>query len=87
MNFDGIVYPSVPMGGQAGLNIAITPKAVNRKLRFRRTLEQTLYKNRDQSFVRLEKAEGKNLPYKQFPDFIIEKELNIESIFDLPIIS
>ena len=87
MGFDGIVYPSVPMGGQAGLNIAITPNAVNRKLRFRRTLEQTLYKNRDLSFVRLEKAEGKNLPYKQIPDYIIEKELNIESIYDLPIIS
>ena len=59
----------------------------DRKLRFRRTLEQTLYKNRDQSFVRLEKAEGKNLPYKQFPDYIIERELNIESIYELPIIS
>lgn len=86
MGFDGIVYPSVPMGGQAGLNIAITPKAVNRKLRFRRTLEQTLYKNRGQSFVRLEKADGKKILHKQFPDSIIEKELNIESIFDLPIV-
>lgn len=86
MNFDGIVYPSVPLGGQAGLNIAITPKAVNRKLRFRRTLEQTLYKNRDHSFVRLEKADGKKLPYKQFSDSIIEKELNISSILDLPIV-
>ena len=86
MGFDGIVYPSVPMGGQAGLNIAITPKAVNRKLRFHRTLEQTFYKNRGQSFVRLEKADGKKIPHKQFPDSIIEKELNIESIFDLPIV-
>lgn len=86
MGFDGIVYPSVPMGGQAGLNIAITPKAVNRKLKFRRTLEQTLYKNRGQSFVRLEKADGKKIPHKQCPDSLIEKELNIESIFDLPIV-
>lgn len=86
MGFDGIVYPSVPMGGQAGLNIAITPKAVNRKLRFHRTLEQTFYKNRGQSFVRLEKADWKKIPHKQFPDSIIEKELNIESIFDLPIV-
>ena len=86
MGFDGIVYPSVPMGGQAGLIIAITPKAVNRKLRFRRTLEQTFYKNRGQFFVRLEKADGKKIPHKQFPDSIIEKELNIESIFDLPIV-
>ena len=86
MNFDGIVYPSVPMGGQAGLNIAITPKAVNRKLKFHRTLEQTVYKNGDHSFVRLEKADGKRLPHKQFPNSIIEKELNVESISDLPIV-
>ena len=39
MNFDGIVYPSVQLGGQAGLNIALTPKTVNHKLRFKRTIE------------------------------------------------
>lgn len=31
-------------------------------------------------------AVGKIIPHKQFPDSIIEKELNIESIFDLPIV-
>lgn len=83
-SFDGIVYPSVPFGGQAGLNIALTPNAVNHKLRFRRTLEQTLYKNGEHSFLRMEKAEGKRLFPKQVPDTYIEKELNINSLSDLP---
>ena len=86
MNFDGIVFPSVQLGGQAGLNIALIPKAVNRKLRFIRTLEQTLYKNEGLSFLRIEKAEGKKLDRKQVPDNIIEKELNISSLSDLPVI-
>ena len=86
MNYDGIVYPSVQLGGKAGLNIALTPKAVNRKLRFRRTIEQTLYKNGGKSFVRIEKAEGKKLSPKQIPDNYIEKDLNINSLEDLPTI-
>lgn len=86
MDFDGIVYPSVQLGGQGGVNIALTTKSVNRKLKFKRTLEQTLYKNGGRSFLRLEKAYGKKLPREQFPDIYIEKELNINSVLDLPIV-
>lgn len=86
MNFDGIVYPSVQLGGQGGINIALTTKAVNRKLKFIRTVEQTLYKNGGRTFIRLEKAYGKKLQREQFPDSYIEKELNINSILDLPIV-
>ena len=84
MDFDGIVYPSVQLGGQAGLNIAITPKAVNRKLKFRRTLEQTFYKNGERSFIRIEKADGKIIPKKQIADSYIEKMLGVNSLSDLP---
>lgn len=86
MDIDGIVYPSVQFGGQGGVNIALTTKAVNRKLKFIRTIEQTLYKNGERSFLRLEKAYGKKLPREQIPNSYIEKELNINSILDLPII-
>lgn len=86
MNFDGIVYPSVQLGGQGGINIALTTKAVNRKLKFIRTVEQTLYKNGGRSFIRLEKAYGKKIQREQFPDSYIEKELNINSILDLPVV-
>ena len=30
---DGIIYPSVRMNGQAGLNIAISPSATNKKIK------------------------------------------------------
>lgn len=86
MTFDGIAFPSVQLSGQAGLNIALTPKAVNRKLKFKRTLEQTLYKNSGHSFLRVEKADGKKLLREQVPDSYIEEELNINSLSDLPII-
>lgn len=86
MGYDGIVYPSVPMGGQAGMNIVLTPKAVNRKLQFVKVLEQTLYKNGSKSILRLEKENGKKLKNKQFPNAYIEQELNINSLSDLPIV-
>ena len=86
MKYDGIVYPSVRLGGQAGLNIALTPKAVNCKLRFRRSFEQTLYKNEEQSFVRIEKVGGKKLFPQQIPDDQMEKVLNVNSLSDLPVI-
>lgn len=41
--FDGILYPSVRMGGQ-GFNIAITPEAANNKLRLVAAGECTIYK-------------------------------------------
>jgi hypothetical protein len=83
---DGIVYPSVQMGGQAGINIALTPSAVDNKLKFVRSLEQTLYKNRDNSFLRIEKANGIELIPKNYSDDIIVKGLGIESLSDLPLI-
>lgn len=86
MEFDGIVYPSVQLGGQAGLNIAIVPKAVNKKMRFLRTLEQTFYKNGKQAFIRLEKVDGKKLSNLKVTDSEIAKELGISSISTLPIV-
>ena len=86
MKFDGIIYPSVQLGGQGGINIALTTQTVNRKLKFRRIIEQTLYKKGEHSFLRIEKAYGKKLPRQQFPDSYIEKDLNICSLTDLPIV-
>ncbi len=86
---DGIVYPSVQLGGQAGLNIALSPVAVNSKLRFVRTLGQTLYKNKDRALVRIEKCTERNSITKNINHFsnqVILDELNIKSIKDLPLI-
>lgn len=86
---DGIIFPSVQLGGQAGVNIALSTKAVNSKLRFIRTIDHTLYKNRDKSLLRMEKVtenKGKTNDFNQFNNQIILNELNIKSIKELPLI-
>lgn len=86
---DGIIFPSVQLGGQAGLNIALSTKAVNSKLRFIRTTGNTLYKNGDKSLIRMEKvteSKGKTKSFYQFDNEIILNELNISSVNELPLI-
>lgn len=86
---DGIIFPSVQLGGQAGQNIALSTKAVNSKLRFIRTIGHTLYKNRDKSLLRMEKVtenKCKTKDLNQFNNQIILNELNIKSIKELPLI-
>ncbi len=82
---DGIFFPSVQFGGQAGINVALTTQAVNKKLRFRKILEQSLYKKGDKSIIRIEKVTENKKIYKQcqFPNYVIENELGIK-ISDLP---
>lgn len=85
--FDAIVFPSVQLGGQAGLNIAISPTVVNKKLRFIRTLSQTLYKNKGKSIIRIEKATErgkKTRDVSNITDSFIENDIGIKSIADLP---
>lgn len=87
-DFDGIVFPSVMLGGQAGLNIALTTKAVNMKLRYVRAIEHSLFKNGDKTLVRIEYAterDGSKRNLCQYPNFVVEKELHIKSINDLPL--
>lgn len=87
-DFDGIVFPSVMFGGQAGLNIALTTKAVNKKLRYKRAIEHSLFKNGDKTLVRIECATERDGPKKnhcQYPNFVVEKELHIKSVNDLPL--
>ena len=88
-NIDGIIFPSVQLEGQAGLNIALSPKAVNTKLRFKRTIGQTLYKNKDKTIVLIEKATGKNgvkVRVKKISNQAILETLKIKNINDLPLI-
>lgn len=42
--YDAVIFPSVPFRGQAGLNIAISPNAVDKKLRFKNIVGAKLYK-------------------------------------------
>lgn len=88
MRFDGIVFPSVQLGGQGGLNIALTTKATNKKLRFIRTLDQTIYKKGGKSYLRLEKVYEKGVTkiIRQIPNEYIIRDLNIKSLNELPIV-
>lgn len=76
--YDGVIFPSVPFMGQAGLNIAIPPNIVDDSLFFIGTSQNVLYKNKNKSIIR---KENKNMV--EFPDFVIEKELGIDSISSL----
>lgn len=42
---DGIAYPSVRLGGQAGMNIALKPEVADDVLMLEKTAEMTYYKN------------------------------------------
>lgn len=89
LSCDGIVYPSVQLGGQAGLNVVLTTSAADDKLKFVRALEQTLYKNGKHSFIRLEKAyqEGIELPVPEQPsNEDLAKILKINNLDELPLV-
>lgn len=83
-NIDGIIYPSVQLGGQAGLNIALSPRSVNKKLYLTRIIDNTLYKNGEQAYIRMEKViEYETKSEKEINDVsddMIKEMLNIDSI-------
>jgi hypothetical protein len=88
MGFDGVVYPSVRLSGQAGLNIALKPSVADAKLDFIQVAEQVFYKNGDHSINRIENVTPKGQITKnqiQFPDRVIQERLGIYSLDDLPI--
>ena len=89
MGFDGVVYPSVRLSGQCGLNIALSPSAADSKLDFIQVASQVLYKNKGHSITRIESITEKGQEtkkYIQFPDEVIIERLGLNSIEDLPII-
>lgn len=89
INIDGIVYPPVQLNGQGGLNIALTPNAVNKKLHFYQTVRQPLYKNKNRLIQIIESCTNERMFTYMEPHFphiknIIEKTLNIQDISLLP---
>ena len=84
--YDGIIYPPVKLEGQGGMNIALTPKAVNEKLRLIKVEEQTLYKNEEISLICLNCVTENGYVNKivQITDKQIEEVLGIE-VNKLPI--
>ena len=54
-NFDGVMYPSVRTGGQAGMNIALKPKVADSSLALQNVGELVFYKNGEHGIVIVDK--------------------------------
>lgn len=54
-NFDGIMYPSVRIGGQAGMNIALKPNVADSSLALQNVGELVYYKNGEHGIVIVDK--------------------------------
>lgn len=89
LGIDGIVYPSVQLGGQSGLNIALSPKAVDENMKFVRTISQTLYKNKGKSFVRIESVTENGITRSIYhaSDIEVALSIGIDDIHNLPLIN
>lgn len=88
-NFDAVAYPSVPAEGQLGINIAIKPSAADAKLALYRVIEQTFFKNKGQSILRIDKGFNNHmhiLSGQQYGDDVVCAQLGIHSIKELPVI-
>jgi hypothetical protein len=87
LRYDGILYPSVQAGGQLGFNVAITPEAVDTKMRLDLVAESTLYKKGEKSLNLIDKISGVetwryiNSPQMK-PEEILSK-LQIDSLEEL----
>lgn len=54
-NFDGVMYPSVRIGGQAGMNIALKPNVADSSLALQNIGELVYYKNGEHGIVIVDK--------------------------------
>lgn len=59
--FDGVMYPSVQVGGQLGFNVAITPNAVNNKMKLVMAYETHIKKNGEEVHIGGRAKRGKIL--------------------------
>ncbi len=88
---EAVAYPSVKLGGQAGLNIAIRPDVVDSKLKLLKIADQCFYKNAEHSIVCIESiydVENKyEYPALKHSDDELCKQLGILSINNLPLIN
>lgn len=84
--YDGVIYPSVQMSGQCGLNVALTPNAADKKLRFDSIINQVLYKKEAHIILNIESTtkDGKTENIHQYKNLEIEQQLGIDSVESLP---
>ena len=88
-DIDAVLYPSVQTRGDLGLNIAIKPEVADRKLSLHHVIDQTHYRNKDNSFVWLDKGYDANhhlIPSAPLTNEILYEKTGIGNTHDFPII-
>ena len=89
VGFDAIIYPSVPVKGEGGLNVIIRPDVVDRCLLFTLRVELSHLKNKEESLLNIDKIyshNGKLLEKRKDNEYVLCSQLNISSIKELPIV-
>jgi len=87
LQFDGVIYPSVQIGGQLGFNVAIKPETVDNNMILDFVSESTLYKKGDISLNLIDKISELNTwkyvdSHQVTLDVILEK-LHIKELDEL----
>lgn len=89
--FEAIAYPSVKMGGQVGLNVAIRPDVVDSKLILYNIADQCYYKNGEEGIVEIERVfyvtEQSYREGNQISKEKIAKRIGLKTLADLPLIN
>lgn len=90
-DFDAIAYPSVKMGGQVGLNIAIRPDTVDSKLVLDNIADQCYYKNGEEGIVEIERVfyvtQQCYWEENQISKEIIAEKIGLKTLADFPLIN
>lgn len=89
--FEAVAYPSVKLGGQVGLNLAIRPDIADTKLRLINIADQCYYKNAEHGIVEIESIynviNGKSIPAtSHLTELQLCNALGIKSIDTLPLV-
>ena len=89
--FEAVAYPSVKLGGQAGLNIPIRPDVADSKSKLLNIADQCYYKNGEHGIVRIESiydvANECELPVNQESDYYLCQRIGISTFEELPLIN
>ena len=90
VGMDAVSYPSVKLGGQAGMNVAIRPDVVDKKLRLIDIADQCYYKNGQQGIIRIESIydlkSSNYLSSRHLSDFDICRMIHINNIDELKLV-
>ena len=89
VGFDAIIYPSVPVRGEGGLNVIIRPDVVDRCLFFTHRVELSHFKNKKEMLLKIDRIYSNNcklLEKRKYDENVLCGQLNISNIKELPVV-